>query len=736
LPNFAFVQNTPCTGAQSQTFPDDVGEGNCIIVFIFVGTGVVSDNQGNTYVPLQHNWNGNNNAAFAATKVAGGPTTVSCTGTGAILALEYSSENPNYYVCPGGAQNEQVNAALISNNVFFQTGPPDPYVYTSAEEVMAVFLAWQDGTIGNFTIPADQGTIQINATIPQDLVTVCCAGDSNVASMPGAFTAGPILSSVPANPSQNLCVFLNLTGGCPDQNNPSIFCASPPAGNVGVPYSHTFIWVGGDPPFTWSIISGSLPPGLTLDPVAGVVSGTPTMAGAFPFTVGVTDSLGNTGSVSCSITIAASSVPAISCNNPPGAGVGTPYSHLFTVTGGTAPFSYSIISGSLPNGLSLSSGSGGGLVSGTPTTAGTFPFTIQVTDSGAQTASVGCSISVTGVPTNFGSGPATGVGGGCSTPERVKRMQQLQSFVRQMGPVTERHQDYTLIIPTIPPGESAIQIPLQLDLDAPFLLRGRGIRVTPPSTSRTQSQILTTRFRYTNAAGDYLAQQAVNTPQDFWGAYGQGGNYRPVWPQQPYPPGGVISVDVYNDGAATMNNVQVIFRGVKLFRKGSISAPTYPSPCLAREFTYQTGKGSPTDGQIVLTTTETLRQLPLTILADADFVLRAGQAGCWTSSGDDGGTYSDFGYTELYVQLFDSDLKPYSNIPIHIDWLLGNAGTGLASFTALGSAAPGVLFPEIYLPKSTEMYFDLIRNDAAYVAITDALPVRLSMAWIGSKIFS
>lgn len=305
----------------------------------------------------------------------------------------------------------------------------------------------------------------------------------------------------------------------------------------------------------------------------------------------------------------------------------------------------------------------------------------------------------------------------------------------------ERHQDYILTIPSLASGESIESLPLTLDFDAPFMLRGRGIHIAPPPSTRNQAGVNSLRFRYKNAAGAYLAPQVIQAPADFWNAFGQGGLYRPVRPQQPYPPGGTISVDVTNDGP-DITNLQIIFRGVKLFQPGSIAAPTYPPNLMARppiDFTYQSGKGTPDDGSIVLTPSgagSTVIQKKLLILNDADFVLRGLQAGLWTSSGQ-GGTYSTFGYTELYVQLFDQQLKPYSNVPIHIDWLFGNAGgTGLPGFTALGNAAPGLVVPEIYIPRNQALYFDLQRLDAPYVAYTDDLPVRLSMAWIGSKIYA
>src|SRR5215831_6854770 len=68
-----------------------------------------------------------------------------------------------------------------------------------------------------------------------------------------------------------------------------------PYGSLNVPYPpSTFQVAGGTPPLTWSVTSGSLPAGMSLNPLAGVLSGTPTSTGEYNFVVGVVDSQGRT----------------------------------------------------------------------------------------------------------------------------------------------------------------------------------------------------------------------------------------------------------------------------------------------------------------------------------------------------------------------------------------------------------------------------------------------------------
>ena len=66
-----------------------------------------------------------------------------------------------------------------------------------------------------------------------------------------------------------------------------------PGGQMGVPYNTTITAMGGIPPYTWVIVLGALPAGLTLGTTDGVLGGTPTVTGSFVFTVEATDSSGS-----------------------------------------------------------------------------------------------------------------------------------------------------------------------------------------------------------------------------------------------------------------------------------------------------------------------------------------------------------------------------------------------------------------------------------------------------------
>ncbi|WP_027678726.1 putative Ig domain-containing protein [Ralstonia sp. UNC404CL21Col] len=158
--------------------------------------------------------------------------------------------------------------------------------------------------------------------------------------------------------------------------------ASPAGGTVGTAYSQSLASAaGGTAPYSYALASGALPPGLTLA-ANGTLSGTPTASGTFNFTVTATDSSTGTGpftatSGALSLTIAAPTI-TVSPSTLANATVATAYSQTLTAGGGTAPYTYAVTAGSLPAGLTLASN---GTLSGTPTAAGTFNFSVTAADS-------------------------------------------------------------------------------------------------------------------------------------------------------------------------------------------------------------------------------------------------------------------------------------------------------------------------------------------------------------------
>ena len=169
---------------------------------------------------------------------------------------------------------------------------------------------------------------------------------------------------------------------------PALSITTPPALNSGIAnsaYSTTLSATGGTAPYTWSITSGSLPAGLNLA-TNGILSGVPNASGNFSFTIKATDATSPTAqTATLTVSLAISASLAITTSTLPAPSPGSPYSSSLAATGGTAPYAWTLASGSLPSGLSLSSA---GTFSGTTNSAGTYMFTIQASDSTTPSAQI------------------------------------------------------------------------------------------------------------------------------------------------------------------------------------------------------------------------------------------------------------------------------------------------------------------------------------------------------------
>jgi hypothetical protein len=178
--------------------------------------------------------------------------------------------------------------------------------------------------------------------------------------------------------SRTITITTNGGGGGGGSSSLTVISGNPPAGTVGLAYSTALTASGGTLPYTWSIVSGAIPSGLTLSPSAGTISGIPTTAATFTFTAQVTDGAGATATGTFSITINAPPL-TITIGNPPFATSGTPYDGPIPITGGTGPYQCALAGGTLPPGLTLTSACH---ITGTPTQPGTTIIMVTVTDSG------------------------------------------------------------------------------------------------------------------------------------------------------------------------------------------------------------------------------------------------------------------------------------------------------------------------------------------------------------------
>jgi large repetitive protein len=156
-----------------------------------------------------------------------------------------------------------------------------------------------------------------------------------------------------------------------------------PLGYTNSQYSASISTQGGVTPLTFTLLSGNpLPAGLALNPHTGQVSGVPTAAGTFTFSVQVQDSSlpspGQIVSGTVSVTIMNPQPLSITTTTLPVGSTAAPYNGTLQATGGVTPYNWTIIQGQLPPGLTLNSTTG--VISGTPILVTTSTFTVQVTD--------------------------------------------------------------------------------------------------------------------------------------------------------------------------------------------------------------------------------------------------------------------------------------------------------------------------------------------------------------------
>ncbi len=217
--------------------------------------------------------------------------------------------------------------------------------------------------------------------------STCNLSTSHTYILPGIYTITArslscTLPPLPPDPART-----SITINCAPL---TITTTSPlPTATVGQTYTQQLQTTGGQAPINFSLISGLLPPGLSLSST-GLISGTPTSSGNYSFTVRARDSCSAGAqniqkAFSLTVNPVACAPLSITSSSPLSAGtVGQVYSSQLQTSGGQAPITFSLASGSLLPGLSLSSS---GNISGTPTTAGNYSFTVSATDScsaGAQ----------------------------------------------------------------------------------------------------------------------------------------------------------------------------------------------------------------------------------------------------------------------------------------------------------------------------------------------------------------
>jgi len=281
---------------------------------------------------------------------------------------------PASFLCPSGQQvsisgnNGTANfiaipaTAVISGSV--KDGNGNPIAGVGVEAAATINDIW-------YNVSADtaaDGSYSLNvAGGIWDITVNCYNGGDSLQNLGNYACPNDQYTTIFTNNATNNFI-VQLCGGV------SIAPSLPP-GEVGVYYDQSLMASSCNPSFTWSLLGGSPPPGLTGDPSTGEITGIPEGAGTFNFTVQVTD--GNSATANSQITIGISNAVQITTENLPNGTNGSSYSQQLHAAGGQAPYTWGLGDGGLPPGLSLS---GSGLISGQPTQVGTFSFSAEVQD--------------------------------------------------------------------------------------------------------------------------------------------------------------------------------------------------------------------------------------------------------------------------------------------------------------------------------------------------------------------
>ncbi len=282
----SLVQTAAVQGGSTRSaavaFPKATTAGNLILAFVRMSTTSqtvkLTDSRGNTYtdaVSQQQTTDGSQIHLLYAKNIKAGSDTVTATFSGTnshpwMAVYEYSGVNPS-------SPLDQVAHAQGSS-----ASPSSGATATTSTANELVFSGVGLPTSSKVTVTAGSG-YQLEQ---QTTSGTRAANEEFVSSVTGSYS-GVFTLSGSTNWSAIVATF---AAGVTAPSQPSITTTSLPSGTVGTAYNQTLKATGGTTPYTWSVVSGTLPQSLSLNSSTGAITGTPTTSGTSNFTIQVADS--------------------------------------------------------------------------------------------------------------------------------------------------------------------------------------------------------------------------------------------------------------------------------------------------------------------------------------------------------------------------------------------------------------------------------------------------------------
>ncbi|PWU31013.1 IPT/TIG domain/outer membrane autotransporter barrel domain-containing protein [Pseudomonas sp. RW407] len=333
-------------GSGSTPVPLNLSGGSVTLVTITTlatnGTATATGS-GITYAP-NPGFAGSDSFSYTAT----GPG-----GTSSVATVSVAVTAPTIIISPATLTNATQNTAY--SQTLTASGGTGPYTFSVVTGSPPAGLNVSSAGVVSGT-PTATGTFSFTVRTTDNGGFSASQAYTLVVTADQTPVAGPVSATVAANSSANP-ITLNLSGG-----------------------AATSVSVTGSPSHGSTAVSGTT---ITYTPTAGY-------SGSDSFTYSATGSGGSSAPATVSLTISAPTL-ALTPANLVSATANTAYSQGLAANGGTAPYSFSVTSGALPSGVSLSSA---GILSGTPSAAGTFNFTVQATDSLGATGSQALALTV------------------------------------------------------------------------------------------------------------------------------------------------------------------------------------------------------------------------------------------------------------------------------------------------------------------------------------------------------